>query len=229
MLLALDSATRQAGLALYDGDQVRVENTWVSSVHHTEWLAPAVERALQQIGASAADLTAIAVTKGPGSFTGLRVAMSLAKGLAAARGLPLIGLPTLDVMAYPHVGLGAGVMVLLQAGRGRHAFAYYDATSQRAALAGGPPTVGTVEAVGNALAELAGSGPIRVVGELTPAERRFLTEQGGESVQLVPPALALRRPAVLAELAWLRLAAGESDDLHSLEPLYLQSPTTGAG
>ncbi|MGH2543812.1 MAG: tRNA (adenosine(37)-N6)-threonylcarbamoyltransferase complex dimerization subunit type 1 TsaB, partial [Ardenticatenaceae bacterium] len=103
MLLALDSATRQAGLALYDGEVVRAEAMWSGGVYHTEWLAPAVDHALQRINTTAADLSAVAVTKGPGSFTGLRVAMSIAKGIAAARSLPLIGIATLDVTAYTHV------------------------------------------------------------------------------------------------------------------------------
>lgn len=108
MLLALDTATRQAGLALYDGEVVRAESLWSGGMHHTEWMAPAIEQALQRINGSAADLTALGVTIGPGSFTGLRVGLSLAKGIAAARGLPLIGISTLDATVYPHIGGAAG-------------------------------------------------------------------------------------------------------------------------
>jgi tRNA threonylcarbamoyladenosine biosynthesis protein TsaB len=63
--------------------------------------------------------------------------------------------------------------------------------------------------------------PIVIAGEPSPAEREHLQAELGKRVRLLSPALSLRRPAALAELAWQRLVAGESDDLHSLEPFYL--------
>lgn len=242
MLLALDSATRQAGLALYDGESVRAEALWSSSLHHTEWLTPAVAQALQRTNASAADLSVVAVTRGPGSFTGLRVAMSLAKGIAAAQGLPILGVPSLDVTAYPHLG-EQPVLATLPAGRGRHAYTIYAPQPPSSS-----PAVTTEASITNVrgLAEVVRAWhqaarerleaeedadpslalPLRVVGEWTPAERDFLLELGAQA-EVVQPALAVRRPAVLAALAWQRWQAGESDDLHALEPDYLHLPRSG--
>jgi tRNA threonylcarbamoyladenosine biosynthesis protein TsaB len=223
MLLALDSATRQAGLALYDGEIVRAETLWHGSVHHTEWIAPAVEEALRRIDGGAAALSAVAASVGPGSFTGLRVAISLAKGIAAARGLPLIGISTMDVMAYPHLRADDPLCVLIQAGRGRHAFAFYEGSlAPITELA-----LGDVQGIAAAIRGYQGRASVRVVGELSVAERSALAESLGEGVRLLSPALALRRPAVLAELAWQRFQAGDVDDLHALEPLYLQLPALG--
>lgn len=221
MLLALDTATLQAGLALYDGQVVRAEALWHGGRHHTEWLAPAVDDALRRIHATAADLTAVAVTRGPGSFTGLRVAMSLGKGIAAARGLPIVGISALDVTAAPHAGPNHPLFVLLPSGRGRHAYASYPAATGAALPSGSEPRIGEIQAVAAAIASVESAAPIKVAGELTPAERMYLAEEFGERLLLLSPAQAVRRPAVLAELAWQRLAAGEPDELATLEPIYL--------
>ncbi|MDQ4074916.1 MAG: tRNA (adenosine(37)-N6)-threonylcarbamoyltransferase complex dimerization subunit type 1 TsaB [Chloroflexota bacterium] len=226
MLLALDSATRQAGLALYDGEVVRAEANWSGGLYHTEWLAPTIDDALKRINARAADLSAVAVTRGPGSFTGLRVAMSLGKGIAAAHSLPIIGISSLDVTAYPHVGLGHAVLALLQAGRGRHAYAIYEPGGTHSALSATEPTIADIEGVAQRLAAYEAESRVHVVGELTPAERRYLEEKMEEEIRLLPPALAVRRPAALAELAWHRFKAGDVDDLHTLEPFYLNLPAS---
>jgi tRNA threonylcarbamoyladenosine biosynthesis protein TsaB len=221
MLLALDSASRQAGLALYDGDTVRGEVIWHSSAHHTQWMATAIEDALRRTNCTAAELAAVAVSTGPGSFTGLRVALSLAKGIAAAQSLPIVGISTLDVTAYPYVEGGHAVCATLQAGRGRHAYAFYGGGTTRASMRSTAPSIGTVSEIAVASAEHAQEGLVWMIGEFTPAERQFLMDEAGAHVQVASPALVARRPAVLAEMAWQRLEAGEVDDLHTLEPVYL--------
>jgi tRNA threonylcarbamoyladenosine biosynthesis protein TsaB len=221
MLLALDSASRQAGVALYDGDTVRGEVIWHSSAHHTQWMATAIEDALRRTNCTAAELSAVAVSTGPGSFTGLRVALSLAKGIAVAQSLPIVGISTLDVTAYPYLEGGHIVCATLQAGRGRHAYTFYEAGATRASMSSSAPSIGTVREIAAASVDNAHEGLVWMIGEFTPAERQFLADEAGTHVQLAPPALVARRPAVLAELAWQRLEAGEEDDLHSLEPVYL--------
>ncbi|HIE56776.1 MAG TPA: tRNA (adenosine(37)-N6)-threonylcarbamoyltransferase complex dimerization subunit type 1 TsaB, partial [Anaerolineales bacterium] len=126
MLLAVDTSTRSMGVALYDGVRVLSEATWVSKNHHTIELAPAVERALTQIGASVQDLQALGVAIGPGSFTGLRIGLALAKGLSLAHHLPLVGIPTLDVTAAAlPAPRGSRLAAVLEAGRRRLAIGWY--------------------------------------------------------------------------------------------------------
>ena len=103
MLLAIDTSTKLAGIALYDGARGLIaEYNWHSANRHTEELMPAVAQMMAQAGVTPRDLPAVAVALGPGSFTGLRVALAAAKGLALANGLTLLGVPTLDAVAYPH-------------------------------------------------------------------------------------------------------------------------------
>jgi len=100
LLLAIDTATRTAGLALYDQVGLHLEQMWRTCDHHTVELMPHIVRACNQQGLPPQALRVIAVSLGPGSFTGLRVGLSIAKGLAVALGTPLIGVPTLDATAY---------------------------------------------------------------------------------------------------------------------------------
>ncbi len=224
MLLALDTATRQAGLALYDGQMVRAESTWHAGRYHTEWLTSAIQQILTRIKASMQDLSAVAVTVGPGSFTGLRVAMSLAKGIAAARDLPLIGIETLDVTAYSHISPYVTVCATLAAGRNRHAYCFYDYQDKH-----DPPFISTSVNVAyladlpNLIRAHKAERPLLIVGEFSADERQQLSDHFPSStgIQVIQPALSVRRPAVLAELAWQRLLNQDSDDLHSLEPIYL--------
>ena len=99
MLLAIDTSTAQVGLALYDGTQVLSEMTWTSRQHHTTELAPALAGLLSRCGVSMNMVSALGVAVGPGSFTSLRVGLSLVKGIALARHLPVVGIPTLETIA----------------------------------------------------------------------------------------------------------------------------------
>lgn len=227
MLLALDTATRHAGLALYDGTQVVAELNWLSHDAQTVELLPRVDQCLRWAGLGARDLAALAVNLGPGSFTGLRVALSLAKGMALPQGLALIGVLGLDVTAYPHLGQGRPVAAITAAGRGRCYCAVYRPT---------PAAVGNHSALAVAAwqgwrsavtlvdeAALPATLPRDVVaaGELSPALATALAAQGLDAAL---PALATRRAACLAELGWLRWQAGQIDDPAVLTPIYGQDP-----
>jgi tRNA threonylcarbamoyladenosine biosynthesis protein TsaB len=213
MLLAVDTSTAQVGLAAYDGSLVLGEYAWRSTQRHTVELAPAVSELLARCGLTMEDVRALAVALGPGSFTSLRVGLSLAKGLAVARGLPLIGVPTLDILAAAQPSSPLPLLVAIQAGRSRLAASWYH-SSENGWQAEAPARVLTIASL---LAEV--KGPALVCGEFTPAERQQLAQM--EDVQLASPAHSLRRPAVLAELAWRRWQAGAVDNEATLAPIYL--------
>ena len=227
MLLAIDTSTKQAGIALYDGARGLIaEYNWHSANRHTEELMPAVAQMLAQAGAKPSGLRAVAVALGPGSFTGLRVGLAAAKGLALANGLTLLGIPTLDTVAYPHQAQPVPVIAVLQAGRGRVYWAPY-AHGPGGWAAQEPARLSTVPEMANAVVR-----PLMFVGELSAADRETLISWAGRSrVNFLPPALTLRRGGYLAELGWPRFEAGESDDPASLSPIYLQQPdgTFGPG
>ena len=215
MLLAVDTSTAQVGLAIYDGSQVIGEYAWRSTLgaRHTVELAPAIFELLGRCGLKMEDVRALGVALGPGSFTSLRVGLSLVKGLALSRQLPLIGIPTLDILAAAQASSKLPLVVAIQAGRGRFAAGWYKRTKS-GWRAKGSARVLTIEALINEL-----SGPVILCGEFTAKERQVLA--GNPEIQLASPAQAVRRPAVLAELAWARWQTGDVDDEATLAPIYL--------
>jgi tRNA threonylcarbamoyladenosine biosynthesis protein TsaB len=225
MILALDTATRLAGLALYDGETLIVEQTWrTTDKHHTEWLVPAIDEAFKHTETRMSDLTAVAVARGPGSFNGLRVAMSVAKGLVAALNLPLLGISTLDIIAAPYLTQHTLLLAAVSLGRGRFAYHFYQPNMNDPAsyIMPIPPAYGKMEAIIASLKAYEADITIKAVGEFTADERAQVEQASTQIIEFVPNALALRRPGVLAMLAHQRLQKGEQDDPHTLEPIYLQ-------
>ena len=213
MLLAVDTSTTQMGLALYDGAQVVAEYAWRSGQRHTVELAPAIAELLARCALTMNDVNALGVALGPGSFTSLRVGLALVKGLALARHIPLIGIPTLDILARAQPSSKLPLAVAIQAGRGRFALGWYK-VSRKQWQAQGEARVVTLEAI---MAEA--QSPLVMCGEFTDEIRQKIMLN--ENVRLVSPASSIRRPAVLAELAWARWQSGDVDDEASLAPVYL--------
>jgi tRNA threonylcarbamoyladenosine biosynthesis protein TsaB len=216
MLLAIDTSTVQLGLALYDDATVAAELTWTSRQRHTAELAPALAGLLSRTGISMGDISALGVAIGPGSFTSLRVGLAFAKGLALARKIPIIGVPTLDVVAASQPVQAIPLAAVLQAGRTRVAVGWYQASENKWQAEGVARTMTVDE-----LAELI-QHPTLVVGELNGEERQRLARKR-RNVILSSPAQSVRRPALLAELAWERWQAGNVNELASLAPIYLHS------
>ena len=214
MLLAVDTSTRQMGLALYDGDQVIGELLWQSHHYHTVELAPAVSDLLSRSDLKMNDIQVLGVALGPGSFTSLRVGLSFVKGLALAQHLPIIGIPTLDVIAAAQEPQNIPLMAVLHAGRGRLALVQYK-TVEAGWRSTGEPKVTTADELADKIRK-----PTIVCGELTAEERQRLARKR-VNVMLASPAQCVRRPAILAELAWERWQAGVEEDAAALAPIYL--------
>jgi tRNA threonylcarbamoyladenosine biosynthesis protein TsaB len=214
MLLALDTSTGLAGVALYDG-ALRAELVWQAGREHTAQVLAEAVRLLEGQRLTPADLQAVAVAIGPGSYTGVRVGVALAKGLAVAMRRPLVGICTLDVLAAPFLSAGRPVRPALDAGRGRYATALYVREGDRMVRC--EPITG-VDLAG--LAALL-RPPLLVTGDLDAAARAALAAQLEPEIEIASPAAAVRRAGFLAELAWQRLAAGETSDPAAVEPIYL--------
>ncbi|MBM3130979.1 MAG: tRNA (adenosine(37)-N6)-threonylcarbamoyltransferase complex dimerization subunit type 1 TsaB [Chloroflexi bacterium] len=224
MLLAIDTATRTASIALYDAAGVHAELTWRSRENHTVELMTQVTRVLELAHVAKEDLQAIGVALGPGSFTGLRVGMSVAKGLVFARQIPLLAIPTLDAIAHAHAQQTLPIWAILAAGRGRYSVAQY--TAKRSAIKRVSnyalvDAAGLIDLVTRALDGESKSARALFCGDLEPALARALTEQCGARALVASPARNARRAAFLAELAWARFQRGESDDPRALAPMYL--------
>jgi tRNA threonylcarbamoyladenosine biosynthesis protein TsaB len=203
------------GMALHDGGRVLAEHVWRGRAHHTTDLAPNVALMMQRAGVKARDLSAVAVAIGPGSYTGLRIGLALAKGLSLACNSQIAGIPTLDILAHAQPAREGWMAVLIQAGRGRFAVGWYKLAKGAWRSKGEPETVSWLDL----LVRL--QEPVYVCGELTAQERESLL--GERPVQLAAPALCVRRPAVLADLAWESIRQGKLTLPDALAPHYLGS------
>jgi tRNA threonylcarbamoyladenosine biosynthesis protein TsaB len=214
VLLAIDTSTRTVGLAFYDGSSVLNESVWTSNDYHTVELAPAIESAMQKSNITAEQLGALAVAIGPGSFTGLRIGLALAKGLAMVRQLPIIGIPTLDALAIAQPLMDIPMAAVLRAGRGRLAISWYKANGSKWQSTN-QMEIRTPTELAESISE-----KTYICGELTEKEQELFRSKSPEVI-LATAARSLRRPAFLAELAWARWQSGETDDPASLSPTYL--------
>ena len=230
MLLAIDTSTRSASVALADGQRVVAGRSWHSLVNHTTELMPAVSQLLDSRGLSPRDLEAVAVALGPGGFSALRTGLSAAKGLAMAARIPIIGIGSLDLEAFPFRDSGLPVCALLEAGRGEAASAVFSPDGIRLREDGitGPDEL--LEEMDSPLRrnDEGGEtgGPILFCGEgMPPWAESIRAALGGRAALCHTPPSA--RAGSLAALAWQRLEQEDTDDLDALQPHYLRMPTIG--
>jgi tRNA threonylcarbamoyladenosine biosynthesis protein TsaB len=214
MLLAIDTSSAQIGLALYDGTSVPGEFVWHSGLHHTQELAPALAELLRRVDIKMTAVTALGVALGPGSFTSLRVGLAFVKGLVLAGHLPVIGISTLDIVAAAVPLSSRRLAAVVQAGRGRLALGWYNA-DESGWRAEGPAVVITADELADSIHK-----PVIVCGEMSADERQRLARRF-KNVSLASPAQCVRRPGILAELAWQKWQAGKIDSAATLAPIYL--------
>ena len=215
-LLAIDSSTQVGGLALFDGASVLYECVWRRLDTRGVDLAPGIRSAFAYTGLKTKDMKAIGIAIGPGSYTGLRTSLALAKGLVLAQDLDLIAIPTLDVIAASVPLQDKPLAAVLQAGRSRLAVGWYREKKERW-QADGKSSLMTAAELEDSI-----NKPTLICGELYEEERRVLGRKY-KNAELTSPAQCVRRPAILAELAWARWQSGERDDIKGLGPIYLKS------
>ncbi len=169
-------------------------------------------------GVSASDLNAIAVAIGPGSYTGLRVGLALAKGIALGQKLPLIGVPTLDIVAASVHRLDTDLVALAQAGRSRLWAGQYRWADKRGWEPEGDPVLTQWDDLIGRL-----QVPVAFAGEIDATAAKLI-RRANRSAHIVAPAGSVRRAAVLAEIGFARWKKQQVTDADTLAPVYLREP-----
>jgi len=216
LVLGIETSTTQGGVAIVGEDRVLCEAVLNVEVTHSERLLPAVDRALGEARIGLDALGGIAVSIGPGSFTGLRIGLSTAKGLAYATGLPLIGVPTLEAMAWTVPAARWQVCPVLDA-RKQEVYAAlfrHEADGLRRIAEDAAMTPET-------LCRLIRTRTLFLGDGVEPYASLF-RERLGDKLLLPPVASRGARPACVAELGRQRLLRGERDACESLIPRYLR-------
>ncbi len=215
MLLAIDTATHRASIALHDGLIIHGEYTWEAANRHTVTLVPHIRAMLSETAVSVEGLEAIAVCIGPGSYTGVRIGVAVAKGLAMVHGLPMVGCNTLDIIVAAQPPDSRPLCAFFTAGRRRVGYARFRWIESTWRAETDVMLVTWSEFVEHV------EEPSLVIGEIS-AEGMEALETIRNLVELPQPAWRLRRAGFLADLAWEHLHNGHSSDPAHINPVYVR-------
>lgn len=219
LILGIESATMQAGCALIDHEGVLASVHVARGRRHAELLAPAISFACDQAGVSLGDVCAVAVDVGPGLFTGLRVGIATGKAIASALRVPMIGISSLDLLAFPARFSGRRIAAVIDARRGELFYAFYRHVPggvQRL----GDPVVGSPEELQSEILAtpeeqlLVGDGAARYADLFADLANVELADQGLEH----PSAVSL------VQLAHSQAMREEWQQSWEVSPLYLRAP-----
>ncbi|NLW91224.1 MAG: tRNA (adenosine(37)-N6)-threonylcarbamoyltransferase complex dimerization subunit type 1 TsaB [Syntrophomonadaceae bacterium] len=223
-ILAIDSATPVAGVALLNDGILLKEEFSNYKKTHSETLMPMVDRVLRECECTVNDVDALAVTIGPGSFTGLRIGLALVKGLALATGIPVVGVSTLEVIAFNIYDSDALVCPLLNARKGEVYCAFYQAGGIKPVSLADMRACSPEEFVQQALTIMDANNKTSLIllGDGFSPYQEFFLERLGDKMVSAPPHLMLPRASALAQLAADRVNNGQFDNVFTLSPVYIR-------
>jgi tRNA threonylcarbamoyl adenosine modification protein YeaZ len=217
MELAIDTSSNIVSVALSHKGEILASLTWQTTRNHTIELLPNLVCLLQQTKVDLGSIEAIIVARGPGSFNGLRVGISTAKGLASALNIPLLGVNTLEAEAYLFAFTELPLRPVQKAGREEIATALYrqKGNEWQCLEAENLTTVKTLCRRIKQKTLFCGEIPADIIKEIqqTLGRRAIISQSNSPS-----------RASSLAILGWRRLSRGEQDDPVTLQPLYLRPP-----
>lgn len=216
MILSIDTATRLLSVALVTETQILGEHTWTTANQHSVELSPAIAKLFEQTDTSPQDLSAIAIAQGPGSFTGVRIGIGVAKGMALALQIPLIAIPTLDIVAAATPYFKGNLVAIIQAGRGRIITQHY-----RWQKRDWQPIGGLQLTHWEALVETIDK-PTMFNGELD-IQGQIVIDNSTRPIQLAPIGFRARRAGFLGQLAFDVLDQDELEDVAMVMPLYIKT------
>lgn len=215
-VVGIETSTLVGGVALLDDDTLVAEYTLNVSQTHSERLLAALDRILAATRSGLDEVDGLAVAVGPGSFTGLRIGLATAKGLALATGRPLVGVPTLDALARAFPFAQHPVCPILDAKKGEVYASLYRTDR------------GEVERLWDYLALPPGElcrrlpGSVIFVGDGVAAFRELLERELGADALFAPPSRRVPSAGAVAELGLRALRAGRAQDPAALTPLYIR-------
>jgi len=217
MELVIDTSSNIVSVALSHKGEILVSLTWQTTQNHTIELLPNLVCLLQQTKVELNSIEAIIVAKGPGSFNGLRVGISTAKGFAVALNIPVLGVNTLEAEVYLFAFTGLPLRPIHKAGREEIVTALYRQKDNKWQCLEAE-NITTIKTLCRRIRQktlFCGEIPTSIASEIQQSlGRRAIISQGNS-----PP-----RANSLAILGWRKLSKGEQDDPVTLQPLYLRPP-----
>ena len=215
--LAIDTATKTAGVALLRDETILVEYFFNLPVNHSETILPAIHQGLALAGISVDGVDLFALTLGPGSFTGLRIGASTVKGLAVTTGKPVVGVSTLEALAYNAVDYPGLICPMLDARKGEVYTALYRRNEE------GFLDVVREEQATTPVQFLPGiDGQVLFLGDGLTESGDFIRQSFCERAHFAPPNLQAIRASSVALIGRRKHGKGELLDVVSFVPRYLR-------
>ncbi len=217
-ILAIDTATQVSSVAVAKEGRLLSELTMQGKLTHSETLLPHIESVLKMAATAKEDLEGIAISIGPGSFTGLRIGLAAAKAMSYALNIPLVGVSTLKALAYQLPVPGVRLVCLLDAQKGNAYVESYRWEDD------GLETVETVKVakISDILVDCGALGEqVILLGDAVQKKIAGKLELP-VNVRVAMPHLVMPRAACVAMLGQAELAAGHVDNVMDLEPVYIR-------
>ncbi|MFO8011252.1 MAG: tRNA (adenosine(37)-N6)-threonylcarbamoyltransferase complex dimerization subunit type 1 TsaB [Dehalococcoidia bacterium] len=219
MELSIDTSTDVAGIALSEQGVVIALSSWNTAHNHTVELLPNILNLLERGNCRIQDIGYIIVAIGPGSFNGLRVGLSTAKGLSFALNAPVKGVSTLEAIANVSADTSLPICPIIPMGRNEIATATFR-IGENGLTTVIPEHVTTVSDLCSGITE-----KTFFPGEMTPAQKEELKSRLGELALIIPDENIPERVGCLARLGWCKIDRGHIDNRSALQPLYLKKPS----
>jgi tRNA threonylcarbamoyladenosine biosynthesis protein TsaB len=215
--LAIETSASIGSVALAENGQVLREQTFPHGLQHAARIIPAIDSLCQELNWTSRQFPEIYVSAGPGSFTGLRIGITLAKTLAFATGAKIAAVPTVRVIAENAPADARNLIVLLDAKRDQ----IFTASFTRSAE--GWKTVEPAHLATLPEILTRAPRPVHLIGEGIPYHRKFIPPTDSE-VKIVDESLWRPQAAVVASLGWQMARQNQWTDPMSLLPIYIRRP-----
>lgn len=221
-VLGIDTSGYANAVGVADGGRVLTDFVFEARNDSLEKIVANIDSALKEAGLTLEDIEGFGVGLGPGSWTGIRVGVTVGKILAFSTGRPVAGIPTLEVLAYSARNRPGLICPVINAGTGDTVYAAFYRAENGTVMRAGEYYVGDISGLAGMVKE-----PVVIISSEAQTYRRLVGQALGSSANIEAMEEAPRGSAV-ALLAAARLEHGEKDDVLSLAPLYLKESTARA-
>lgn len=218
-ILGIDSSGMVASAAITADGVLVAEFTVNNKLTHSQTLLPMIDQVVRMSGIALQEMDAIAVAAGPGSFTGLRIGASTAKGLGLALDKPIVPVPTLEGMAYRLAGSAGLVCPMMDARRNQVYTGIYRVASDRLEVISEQKAVG-IQDILQELAEY--QEPVMLLGDGVTVYRETISQADGLRFQVAPLHLCRQSAASVAALGEIYYQQGKIETAEEHHPIYLR-------
>jgi tRNA threonylcarbamoyladenosine biosynthesis protein TsaB len=215
-ILAVDTATQTSSVAITDNTTILVELTVNHAKTHAAFLMKMIQRILDTVSLTLNDIDGLAITIGPGSFTGLRIGLSSIKGISAATGKPAIGVSTLETLAYTIPCTSTCICPMIDARKGQvysARYRYHHGVLTNELPARSIKPLSAIQGL---------SEPCIFIGDGASAYKNMIVEQLGNLALFARSDQNMIRASVAALLSLPRFLKGDTDTVETLVPAYLR-------